>query len=444
MATEVIMPKFGMAQEEGTVLRWLKQEGDPVEKGDVLLEVLTDKMDMEVEAQASGVLRGIRVQADETVPVATVLAYILAPGEPLPTAPEPEPSAAAAPETPVQTAAATPPKASPVAQRIAREAGVDLNQVAGSGPGGRVTRADVEAHLASAPAAEPQMGGKVRATPAARRIAREAGVDLAQVTGSGPKGRVQADDVTHYVAARTARQAEAPAPPAGQPLRGVRKTIARRLSHSWQTIPHITFTASLDMTAAESLRARLGPEVKEWTGASLTPTVLLAKAVAATLSHHPRLNAWLQPQGGDLLLTEHGSVNLGVAVALDDGLIVPVIRDAQGMGLADLAAAIADLSARARSGELHPDEVAGGTFTISNLGMYPLDHFTAIIDPPQVAILAVARAQVRPLWDGEQFTPAPIMQVTLSADHRAVDGAVAAAFLADLKAMVEEPGRMLL
>jgi pyruvate dehydrogenase E2 component (dihydrolipoamide acetyltransferase) len=158
----------------------------------------------------------------------------------------------------------------------------------------------------------------------------------------------------------------------------------------------------------------------------------------------PRLHAWLQPDGDDLLLTEHEGVHLGVAVALDDGLIVPVIRDAQTLGLTDLAAAIADLSARARGGDLHPDEVAGGTFTISNLGTYPLDHFTAIIDPPQVAILAVARAQIRPLWDGEQFAPAPIMQVTLSADHRAVDGAVAAAFLAELKGLVEEPARMLL
>lgn len=431
MATAVIMPKFGMAQEDGTVLRWLKAEGDAVEKGDVILEVMTDKMDMEVEAQTGGVLAGIRIAADVTVPVATVLAYILKPGETLPDEERTDDIA------PPPSASPSAPKVSPVAQRVADEAGVDLAAVRGSGPGGRITRVDVEARAQSVQL-ESTIAEKVRATPAARRLVREVGGNLADIAGTGPKGRVQADDVNRDAALLAAQRIT------GQPLRGMRKTIADRLSKSWQTIPHVTFTASIDMTAAEALRQQLGPEIEAQTGVALTPTPLIAQAVATALTRHPRLNAWLQPQGNDLLLNECAAVNLGIAIALDDGLIVPVIRGAEGMGLLELTTAIAELSRRARAGELIPDDVAEGTFTISNLGMYPLDHFTAIINPPQVAILAVARAQVKPVWDGVAFASRPVMQVTLSADHRAVDGAVAAAFLAELKQLLEVPARMLM
>ena len=223
----------------------------------------------------------------------------------------------------------------------------------------------------------------------------------------------------------------------------MRRTIAARLAQAWQAIPHIFLSTTIDMTEAEALRARLAPDV-ERTGGKLTPTVLLARVVAAALTRHARLNAWLQGNGGDLTLTEHTTVNLGIAVALEDGLIVPVVPGAERLGLAALAAQVGDLSARARSGQLKPQEVMDGTFTISNLGMYPIEHFTAIINPPQVAILAVGRMQMQPVWTGAGFEPRPAMQVTLSADHRAVDGAVAAAFLADVKTLVEEPGRLLL
>ena len=456
MATPVIMPKFGMAQEEGTVIRWLKQEGDRVEKGDVLLEVMTDKVDMEVEAQASGILQGIRVGPGETVPVTTVLAYILEPGEALPQDAAPtqaesqaEPQAAAATEATEVSAV----KASPVARRMAAEQGIDLARLTGSGPGGRVTKEDVLAAVQAAQASPPP--GRVRATPAARRLAREAGVSLDGIPGSGPRGRIQAADVERRLAAQVPAPAPAQEPVPGPvgattalpdqaaPLTGMRRTIARRLTQSWQTIPHVTFTASVDMRQAEALRQRLAPDV-EAAGGRFTPTVLLALAVARLLPRHPRLNAWLQPQGDELLLTQHSRVNLGVAVALDEGLIVPVIHGAEELGLAALARRIGDLSQRARSGDLQPQEVMDGTFTISNLGMFPVDHFTALINPPQVAILAVGRAQMQPVWDGEGFQPAPVLRLTLSADHRAVDGAVAAAFLADLKAALEDPARLLL
>ncbi len=456
MATPVIMPKFGMAQEEGTVIRWLKQEGDRVEKGDVLLEVMTDKVDMEVEAQGSGILQGIRVGPGETVPVTTVLAYILEPGEALPEDATPAQATAQAASQASPTAEGTGTsavKASPVARRMAAEQGIDLAQLRGSGPGGRITKEDVLAAVQAQASPQP---GRVRATPAARRLAREAGIPLDGIPGSGPRGRIQAADVAQHLVASAQATSPAPlpaSPPApstpeavpeqAAPLTGMRRTIARRLTHSWQSIPHVTFTASVDMRQAEALRQRLAPDV-EAAGGRFTPTVLLALAVARLLPRHPRLNAWLQPDGDELLLTQHSRVNLGVAVALDEGLIVPVIHGAEALGLAALAQRIGDLSRRARDGDLQPQEVMDGTFTISNLGMFPVDHFTALINPPQVAILAVGRAQMQPVWDGEGFQPAPVLRLTLSADHRAVDGAVAAAFLADLKAALEEPARLLL
>ena len=442
MATPVIMPKFGMAQEEGTIIRWLKGEGDPVEKDEAIAEVQTDKVDMEVEAPASGILRDIRFGPDATVPVTTVIALIAAPGEQIaltaPTVPVPGAPPAPGAEPEAKPAAKPEAKATPVAQRVAAAAGVDLARVAPSGAAGRITRSDVERFAQSL--------DKPRATPAARRLAREGGVELGAVPGSGPAGRVQAADVTAFLEAQATQVTAAPQPelaPSAAPLRGMRRTIAVRLAQAWQAIPHIFLSTTIDMTQAEALRTRLAPDV-ERAGGKLTPTVLLARVVAAALTRHPRLNAWLRDSGGDLTLIEHATVNLGIAVALEDGLIVPVVAGAERLGLAALAAQVADLSARARATQLKPQEVMDGTFTISNLGMYPVEHFTAIINPPQVAILAVGRTQVQPVWNGEGFQPRPVVQVTLSADHRAVDGAVAAAFLAEVKALAEEPARLLL
>ncbi len=227
----------------------------------------------------------------------------------------------------------------------------------------------------------------------------------------------------------------------------MRRRIAQRLSESWQTAPHIMLTSTIDMGAAEALRTRL---VDDFTRADVkpTPTILIAKAVAAALARHPALNGWLTQQEGQLRWQPVDTVNLGVAVALPEakggGLIVPVVRQAEALGLIELGRAVADVARRAREGKLLPDDMADGTFTVSNLGMFPVDHFTAIINPPQVAILAVGRTAIQPQWNGEAFEPRPTMAVTLSADHRIVDGAVAAAFLADLKAMLEEPLRLLL
>ncbi len=437
MSTPVIMPKFGMAQEEGTIIRWLKEPGMAVEKGEVLLEVQTDKIDMEVEATASGILVDVRYGPEATVPVTTVIAQIAGPDEG-----KQAPTGSGAP-----TGAAGERRASPVAQRMAAASGLDLGQVAGSGPAGRITKQDV-AELLERAGAE-GAPAHPRATPAARRLGRERGVSLAAVAGSGPAGRIQAVDVPAAVIVPAASPvAEAPAlqlpvGSGGEPLRGRRRVIAQRLGQSWQSAPHIFLTTSLDLTRTERLSAELGAAVAVG-GGRLTPTVWIARAAAAALQRHPRLNAWLQLAGEQLLFQQHQTVHLGVAVAVADGLLVPVVRDAQKLGLTALAAAVGDLAQRARAGQLRPEEVSGATFTISNLGIYPVEQFTAILNPPEVAILAVGRAQMQPVWNGSVFEPRRQLQVTLSADHRAVDGAVAAAFLAELKELIEEPARLLL
>lgn len=449
MATPVIMPKFGMAQEEGTIIRWLKQAGERVEKGETLLEVQTDKIDMEVESTADGILTDVCYSADATVPVATIIAYIAAPGEVLASS-----QGTAEIQTIIPSTSLVEVRASPVAQRMAAATGVDLAQLAGSGPSGRIVKRDVAGVLADASSTHTAAAnavaatGAIRATPAARRLAREHVVDLATLAGSGPAGRVQAVDVVEEVRGEDRRIAK-PRPsgsavPLGAPLRGKRRVIAARLSQSWQSAPHIFFTTTIDLTRIDALTAELAVAV-EAGGGRLTLTVWVACAVAAALARHSRLNAWLQRDGEQWLYRQHTDVNLGIAVALeDDGLMAPVVHNAGRLGLTALAARITDLAARARAGQLTPDEVNGGTFSLSNLGMYPVEHFTAIINPPEVAILAVGQAQVQPVWDGALFTPRRMAQVTLSVDHRAIDGAVAAVFLAELKRLLEEPALLLL
>jgi pyruvate dehydrogenase E2 component (dihydrolipoamide acetyltransferase) len=326
---------------------------------------------------------------------------------------------------------------------VAADTGLDLGAVAGTGPRGKVTRADVEAALAgqlSAPAGD----GRVYATPAARRLAREQDVDLRAVPGSGPKGRVQAADV---VAAAQAASMPAPvsAPVAASasltdievvPLQGMRRTIAERMTASYQTVPHIDFTVRVDMTRFNEAREQLNAKAEASGGERISATAMIVKAVASTLARHPYLNASLQ--GEEIHLRRE--INVGVAVALDEGLIVPVIRGADRKGLAEIAAEVNDLSARARDGRLVPSDVSGGTFTVSNLGPFGIEQFTAIINPPQSAILAVGATQLEAIPDESGHIAArPILRITLSADHRIVDGAVAARFVSDLKTVLETP-----
>lgn len=451
MAKPIIMPRFGMTQEEATIVRWLVQEGDHVEYDDPIAEVTTDKVNMEVPAPSDGFVGGFQYAEGDTVPVTQVIAFVLDEGEEppevIPSAPpqeEPAVQAVTEPET-ASAAVASGATASPVAQRMAASEGLDLSEVAGSGPEGRITRKDVESYLSrrdSTPAVE----GKIRATPAARRAAQERGVALQQVSGSGPRGRIQEADV--LAAERRPLESARIFParpqvigePVKVPLEGLRKTIAERMQRSAVEAPHITFTLDVDMTRLNALRASANERAPD-EAARVSMTALLTKVTAWALRRHPYLNAYMR-EDHILLLP---NVNVGIATAIPEGLIVPVVKDADLKGLYEVAREVRDLSSRAREGALNPDDVVDGTFTISNLGMFGIDRFTAIINPPQVAILAVGKTEARfvPDENGNPVSKA-MMSMTLSADHRALDGAIAAQFLDELRAAFEEPGMVLL
>ncbi|MBL8045215.1 MAG: 2-oxo acid dehydrogenase subunit E2 [Anaerolineales bacterium] len=432
MAKTVIMPKFGFTQENAQIVRWLKRAGEAVEQGDPIAEVTTDKVNMEVEAPATGILDGLQFAEGDTVPVTAVIAFVRGQDEVLESV-NPSPATRHASTKPAIPRNASP--ATPVAQKLAQELGVDVNQVAGTGPGGRVMKRDVEA------ASTPHAADGIRAVPAARRLARELNVDLSAVAGSGPHGRIQSADV---------REAAVPAPrhPSPEvteshkliPFTGMRRTIATRLQKSFQEAPHIFFDAYIDVSEAEALRAALNERLgKEQARISLT--AIIAKACGWALTRHPLVNSRIEGENIVLL----NEVNVGIAVALEAGLIVPVVSNVPHKGLAQIAGEIADVAERARSNRLRPQDVADGTFSISNLGMFGVDKFTAIINPPQVAILAVSRARKQFVPDeNDQPMVRPIMTVTLSADHRVVDGAVTARFLQDVRAALEQPALMML
>lgn len=410
MATAVIMPKVDMVMETGTFVEWLKQEGEQIQKGEPLFVIMTDKASIEIEAPASGILAGVRAKPDDVIPVTEVIAWILEAGESLPDEAKPKPSAVPSP------APATTP--APKVEKL--------------------------------PVSEPG-DGRVRATPAARRLAKELGVDLRQVLGSGPQGRIHKEDVLAYaqqrpvppspvpVVSAMAPAVEVPLPTARKrqviPLAGPRKIIAERMTYSAFTAPHITLSLSVDMTEAARLRDHLLEPIQQRTGQRLSYTAILARAVASVLPRHPYLNASLQ--GNEIIQWE--DVHLGIATSLEDYLVVPVIRDAQTKNLEQIVVEMGDLVERARNKRLLPSEMTGSTFTISNLGMFGIESFTAIINPPEAAILAVGRVVDRPVAVDRQIGLRPTMQLTLSADHRIVDGAAAARFLADLKATLENP-----
>lgn len=477
MPTAVIMPKFEMAQESGTVGRWMVQEGDSVAKGDVILEVETDKVTMDVESPADGQLAGIAAAPGQVIPIGQTIAYILKAGESLPPRPD---SPAAAGKTAAGNSGAAGGAASgtgtissiaatPVAARVAAAHGVDLAGVTGTGPQGRVMRDDVEARLAAqTAAAEPvPAAGKIRAVPAARRLASELGVDLAGVTGTGPAGRIQSEDIRRAAeraveraaagSAATAATAGAARPAAlaapvsfpGQPdaarrlpLTNVRRTIAERMTASVSQIPQFTVSLDVDMGRSQALIDDLHSAARNDTSTpKITLTALLVKACAWTLQRHPEANASF---AGDHI-AEWGEINIGVATAADQGLVVPVIRNVEQLGLLAIAQQITALSARAREGKLRLEDIQGGTFTISNLGMFGIDRFTAIINPPQAAILAVGRVAQRPVVSEDgNILARPLATLTLTADHRVLDGAAAAQWLHTLQNVLEHPGLLLL
>ncbi|MCY4522548.1 MAG: dihydrolipoamide acetyltransferase family protein [Caldilineaceae bacterium] len=429
MPHEVIMPVLGMNQDTGTLLRWLRREGDAVAVGDPVMEIATDKITVEIESPADGVLAGLSAAEGEEVPVGRAVAWVLEPGESLPAdtpaAPAAEPGPVPAGEAGLPGTPARLPAASPVARRLAAELGIDLAEIAGSG--GRITKADVERHHAAAQAHE----GPVLASPKARRLARERGLELAAISGSGPDGAVLTADVEAFASAAR----DVPGPPAAdavelEPSR-MWQVMASRLTESWQTVPHFYLSRTVDASQMLAWRDALRRQGRE----DITVSDLLLRITAASLREHPRLNASWR----DGHIQQHPQVNIGMAVAVADGLLVPVFHDAGKLSLSELADRRRHLVQAARAGQLTLPEMTGGTFSITNLGMFGVEEFKAIVNPPEAAILAIGA--IRDAVVAVQGEPAvrPVFNLTLSCDHRAVDGALAARFLATLHERMETP-----
>ncbi|MCX7684974.1 MAG: pyruvate dehydrogenase complex dihydrolipoamide acetyltransferase [Acetobacteraceae bacterium] len=440
MATNILMPALSPTMTEGTLARWLKAEGDRIKAGDIIAEIETDKATMEVEAVDEGILGRILVPAGtEGVKVNQPIAVLVADGEAVPAAAAPAPSAAAPPAAPPPPAAPQPAAAPPAAQ----------------------------ASPAPAPPAPAPEQGRVIASPLARRMAQQAGLDLRLIRGSGPNGRVVKADVEAALsrgavpapaAAMPAAPAPLPAPlpaaaprPAPAPVLGahrlvphstMRKVIARRLSESKRTIPHFYVSMDIRLDALLKLRADINARSpKEGPDAyKLSVNDLLIKAAARALRRHPQVNASWTEEGTAL----YEDVDISVAVAVPEGLITPVIRQADRKGVVAISQEMKDLAARARAGKLKPEEYQGGGFSISNMGMYGVSAFSAIINPPQAGILAVSAGEQRPVVVDGALAVATVMTCTLSVDHRIVDGALAAEWLGSFKGFVEDPLSLLL
>ena len=441
MPKEVIMPALGMAQDEGVLLRWLKKEGEMVQAGEPLMEVATDKVDVQVEAPASGLLTAVTAQEGDEIPVGQVIALIAAEGEELPAKPVSAPLATdmegSEGEPPAQSVPSQSRVPSPVAARMAAQHGIDLADV--PAVGGRISREDIEAHMRTAGA-----GVRVLASPKARRLARERDIDLASLAGNGPQGAVLAADVPLTVQPPTesiTQPQPVPAPAASPPdqptVSRMWQIMAQRLTASWTSVPHFYLVREVDATGLQGWRSLLASKTPD--RVNVTYTDLLTKLTALSLARFPRLNAsW---RDGEILFNP--DINIGLAVAVPEGLLVPVVHKADQLQVQDIAARRTELVARANRAALMPDDFAGGTFTISNLGMYGVDAFNAIVNPPQAAILAVARITDRVVAVDGQPAVRPMLTLTLSCDHRAVDGVMAAQFLDTLAALIEEPLRAL-
>ncbi|HET9924471.1 MAG TPA: dihydrolipoamide acetyltransferase family protein [Methylomirabilota bacterium] len=423
MPTNVIMPALELAQETGKVLRWMKAAGDTVKQGEPIVEIETDKVTVEIEAPASGILRDVTAQEGDVVPVGQTIAIIAAATETL------SPQGRGQGEGPRGEGAV---KASPLARKVAEEHGVDLARVKTAT--GKIEKADVLAFVESQKAPSPANGAPARlvaASPKARRLAAERGVDLGALRGSGPGGAVLTADIP--TAPLTTKPLTLPSPQRGEGVGvgTVWRIMAERMTASWTSAPHFYLVREVNVARLVSWLEK----ARKQTGAHITYTDLLVKLVAAGLAQHPRVNvSWK-----DGALERHADINIGLAVALDDGLVVPVLHRADTLGLKDLAAKREDLVARAQAGKLRPADIQGGVFTISNLGMYGIDAFSAIVNPPQAAILAVGRIADRVVPVNGQPAVQPTMVLTLSCDHRALDGARGAQFLGALAELIEEP-----
>jgi pyruvate dehydrogenase E2 component (dihydrolipoamide acetyltransferase) len=452
MPFEITMPQLSDTMTEGTVIKWLKKEGDKIKSGEVVGEIETDKANMDMECGEAGTLAQILVPEGGKVPVGAVIAIVATgkenpadvrkSGSAAPAAKAPAPKAAAAP----QAAATTPaPPPSPVSTAtIERAASGEIHETesVGHGAGSATIKSNGEVAASTDRATD---GSRLRVSPLAKRIAAEKGIDLNSLKGSGPSGRIVQSDVLSYSPSASSAVAVAAIPArilSGQkevvPLTKMRAAIAAQLLKSKQSIPHFYETIDIDVEDVSKLRERLNKSL-ESEKIRISIGDIIAKAVTGALVRHPNLNATFN--GTEL--TRHGDVNLGLAVALPEGLIVPVLRGVNQMGLKEIRQRSAELVDKARAGKLKQDDRTGATFTVSNLGTYGIREFSAIVNPPEVGILAVAAVEKRAVVRNDQIVARSILTVTLSADHRVVDGASAAEFLRTLKQLLEEPGLML-
>jgi pyruvate dehydrogenase E2 component (dihydrolipoamide acetyltransferase) len=428
MATEVLVPPLGQTVDSVTLVAWHKEEGDAVEQGEMLFAIETDKATLDVEAPASGVLRQVTAQPGDEVEVLSAIAIIAGPDEQV------EPRRSEIRPDLVSTSAQSrlqvrPPKTgerifvSPRARRLARQHNVALAAVQPTGPEGAIVERDVRAYLEAQP--------QPRISPVARRVARDAGVDWRSLRGSGRGGQVMRQDVT--------RALEGSDLPGGEvletiPLRGVRAVIAEHMTHSSSTTAQVTLNREADATALVALRRRLDDD-----GIEISYNALLLCVLGRALRDHPRLNASLVED----TIRVWRRVHIGLAVDSDHGLLVPVVRDVDGKGLVQLESEIQSLAERARAGQCSPKELSGGTFTLTNLGMFGIDSFTPIINLPECAILGAGRIRPQPRFAGNQVVARQIIWLSLSFDHRLVDGAPAARFLQRVVQLVEHPHLLL-
>jgi pyruvate dehydrogenase E2 component (dihydrolipoamide acetyltransferase) len=434
---EVIMPKMGDAMEEGTLLKWLKSEGDEVSAGDAIAEIETDKVTLELEAEDAGTLAQLIANEGQDIPVGEAIAFIQGEGEEVP-----ERAAGGAAEA-----------------EEAEEEGGD------EGGGEAQAQTATEAEAPAQPQADGRTDGHFRASPIVRRLAEENNLDLSRIEGSGPAGRIVERDVRAAIesggAQKTDGQAEVAAPEAQQPqqveLQGFQparlpeptgapgtqlveptrmmQVIAERMTEAKQHVPHFYATVEVKMDAALALRKQLNAQLEE-EGLKLSVNDFVMKACAVALRNYPNLNALWTSKGVEL----HEKVDMAMAVALDAGLITPVVRDAANKGLATISREAKDLATRAREGGLKPEEYQGGTITVSNMGMFGVESFTAIINPPQAAIVAVSSIDRRPAYDENgEVVPASTMKLTLSADHRIANGRDGALYMAEVKRTLENP-----